>query len=74
MFLLFNIYPNDLFFFLEDVDICNFAGETTTHVFNDRIANVLKSLQRHSMLTIHFFENSYPKLDIDEWHLIVSCY
>ena len=28
--LLFNIYLNDLFFFLKDVGICNFADDTTT--------------------------------------------
>ena len=30
--LLFNIYMNDLFFFLKDVGICNFADDTTTYI------------------------------------------
>ena len=29
--LLFNVYLNDLFFFLRDVGICNFADDTTTY-------------------------------------------
>ena len=29
--LLFNIYPNDLFYIVEYTDICNFADETTPH-------------------------------------------
>ena len=31
--LLFNIYLNDLFFLLQDINICNFADDTTTPLF-----------------------------------------
>ena len=33
--LLFNIYLNDLFFFLKVVGICNFADDTTTYIANE---------------------------------------
>ena len=41
--LLFNIYINDLFFALEDVDIRNFADDTTPFVCDRLKTNVLKN-------------------------------
>ena len=45
--LLFNIYLNDLFFFLKDVGICNFADDTTTYISDESLENVLKSLEKN---------------------------
>ena len=70
--LLFNIYLYDLFFFLKDVGICNFVDDTTTCIFNESLANVLKSFEKNSMLAIRWFENNYMKLNTDKCHLIVS--
>ena len=44
--LLFSIYLNDLFFFLKDVGICNFADDTTTYIPDESLENVLKSLDK----------------------------
>ena len=72
--LLFNIYLNDLFFFLKDVDICSFADNTTTYIPDESLENVLKSLEKNSMLAIRWFENSSMKLNTDKCRLIVSGY
>ena len=50
--LLFNIYLNDLFFFLKDVGICNFADDTTRYISDESLENVLKTLEKSSMLAI----------------------
>ena len=50
--LLFNIYLNNLFFLLKDVDICNFADNTTTYISDESLENALKSLEKNSMLAI----------------------
>ena len=50
--LLFNIYLNDLFFFLKDVGISNFADDTTTNISGKSLENVLKPLEKNSMLAI----------------------
>ena len=63
--LIFNIYLNDLFFFLKDVGICNFADDTSTYIFDESLENVLKSLDKNSMLAIHWFENNFMKLNTD---------
>ena len=72
--LLFNIYLNDLFFFLKDVGICHFADDTTTYISDESLENVLKSLVKNSMLAIRWFENNYMKLNTDKCHLIVLDY
>ena len=72
--LLFIIYLNDLFFFLKDISICNFADDTTKHIFDESLENVLKSLEKNSLLAIGWFENSYMKLNTDKCRLIVSGY
>ena len=72
--LLFNIYLNDLFFFLKDVGICNFADDITTYISDERLENVLRPLQKNSMLAKRWFENNYMKLNIDKCSLIVSGY
>ena len=45
--LLFNIYLNDLFFFLKDVGMCNFADDTFTYIFDESLENILKSLSKY---------------------------
>ena len=72
--LLINIYVNDLFFFLKDVGICNFTDDTTTYISDKSLENVLKSLEKNSMLAILWFENNYMKLNTDKYNLIVSGY
>ena len=61
--------------FLKDVGICNFADDTTTYISDESLEdNVLKSLEKSSMLTIRWFENNYMKLNTGKCHLIASGY
>ena len=55
--LLFNIYLNDLFFFLKDVGIYNFADYTTAYISDQSLEHVLKSHEKNSMLAIHWFKH-----------------
>ena len=70
--LLFNIYLNDLLFFLKDVGICNFADDT--YISDASLESVLKSLEKNSMLAVRVFQNNHTKLNTDKCHLIVSGY
>ena len=72
--MLFNINLNDLFSFLKDVGICNFADDTTIHISDKSLENVLKSLEKNSMLAIRWFENNYRKVNTDKCRLILSDY
>ena len=49
---LLSIYLNDLFFFLKNVGICNFADDANKYIFGKNLDNVLKSLEKNSILAI----------------------
>ena len=51
--LLFNISLNDLFFFLKDEGICNFADDTTTYICDENLGNVLKSRTNNKINRLH---------------------
>ena len=70
--ILFNIYINDLFFILKETDVCNFADDTTPHVCDGSIKQVLIRLEHDSAIAICWFESNYMKLNTDECHLLVS--
>ena len=51
-----------------------FADDGIASISEQRLENVLKSLEKNSMLAIRWFENNYMKLNTDKCHLIVSGY
>ena len=71
---IFNNYLNNLFFFLKDVGICNFADNITTCISDESLENVRKSREKKSMLAISWFENNYMKLNTYKCRLIFSGY
>ena len=70
--ILFNILLNDLFFFLNDIQVCNFADDTTPFVCSQNLAEVVKKLEENSDLAINWFQNNYMKLNTDKCHLLIS--
>jgi len=68
--LLFNIYLNDLFFFMKDV--CNFADDTTPFFCDLNINNVLETLEEQSEIALTWFEANYMKMNAEKCHLLVS--
>ena len=55
--ILFNIYLNDLFYFLF-CNVCNFADDTTPYVCNKNLEFVLLKLEEQSNIAINWFENN----------------
>ena len=53
---LFNIYINDIFFALKEIDTCNFADDATPYVCNSNLKSVLEMLEHDSELAIAWFE------------------
>ena len=70
--MLFNIYINDMFFALNEIDICNFADDTTPYVCDSNLKSVLEKLEHNSELAIAWFEMNYMKLNTDKCHLLIS--
>ena len=68
---LFNIYLNDIFYFLHR-NICNFADDTTPYVCNKSLKFVLEQLEEQSNIALKWFEDNYMKMNSGKCHLFVS--
>ena len=53
--LLFNIYMNDIFSFTPDVDIANYADDTTPYTTSDNIHTLLDILQNNTETLMQWF-------------------
>ena len=70
--LCFSTYLNDLFFILEEVDVCNYADDTGLHICDKDLPNLLNSLGHDTHITIEWFERNYMKLN-KEKHSVIQC-
>ena len=69
--LLFNIYLNDLFLFVNDSNICNYADDTTIYVCDRNNKNVLNRLENETQILSEWFQNNCMKLNGDKCHLMI---
>ena len=69
--LLFNIYLNDLFMFVTDCKICNYADDKTIYVCDGNHENVINKLETETLLISEWFRNNYMKLNDDKCHLMI---
>ena len=56
--LFFNIFINDLLFFILDADVCNFADDNTLSIGGMSIQNVLLRLQQDLNVALKWFQNN----------------
>ena len=70
--LLFNVYLNDLFMFMDDVEISNYADDTTLYACDDKLENVVQKLEYNSEIAISWFEHNFMKLNTDKCKLLIS--
>ena len=61
-----------MFFALNEIDICNFAYDTTPYVCDSNLKSVLEKLEHNSELAIAWFEMNYMKLNTDQCHFLIS--
>ena len=69
--LLFNIHLNDLFLFLEETEICNFADDTTIYTCGPNVENVVVKLENDALARSDWFPNNPMKLIEDKCHLVI---
>ena len=70
----FNFYLNDLFFLLDNIDIYNFADDTTPNVCDVELKVVLDKLENCSELAIVWFKSNYMKFNEEKCELLVCGY
>ena len=61
--LLFNIYLNDLFMFLEETKVRNYADNTTIYACGPKIETVIAHLEHDALKITEWFPNNLMKLN-----------
>ena len=69
--LLFNIYLNDIFFFLDENNLANYADDNTPYKIGKCLECVLKSLEDDALILAKWFSENYLKMNADKCHLLV---
>ena len=70
--LLFNIFINDLFFFIENTKLANYADDNTTYSTGKDIETLLCTLQTETSKVLKWFHDNEMKSNDDKCHLIVA--
>ena len=70
--LLFNIFINDIFFFLDKTDIANFADDNTTYAIKNDIMTLLKTLEEETYSVLNWFRFNEMKSNQGKCHLLVA--
>ncbi len=69
--LLFNIFINDLFFFIKECTLYNYADDNTLSASNVNKATMLKSVCNDSKRAIQWFENNGMKVNPDKFQFMI---
>ena len=69
--LLFNIFINDIFYFLDKVKIANYADDNSTYAVEENILNLLKTLEAETSTVLNWFKINEMKSNQDKCHLFV---
>ena len=70
--LLFNIYLNDIFYFVNKSDIVNYTDDTTPYSLDTTMESLLNSLETDTHTLIKWFRDNYLQLNADKCHLLIS--
>ena len=53
--LVFNVFINDIFMFIEKIEICNFADDNTPYVCGEDFSNILDNLKHDMKILLKWF-------------------
>ena len=70
--LIFNIYLCDLFMFLEESDIANYADDNSPFSCNSDTHTVLEKLDNDAKILLRWIRNNNLKANPDKFHLLLS--
>ncbi len=67
---LFNIFMNDIFYFIEICDLANYADDNTLDHIASTIETVLSAIQKDTANAIKWFEENYMKANITKFQFM----
>jgi hypothetical protein len=68
--ILFNIFINDLFLFIETCDICNYADDNTLSFSSNTLEALVQALQTDAHASIDWFKNNYMQANADKFQVM----
>ena len=69
--LLFNIFINDIFYFIKKAKMANYADDNTIYAVEHNLDDLLKTLEQETTLILNWFKVNEMKSNDDKCHLIV---
>ena len=70
--LLFNIFLCDLFWFLDDIPVVNYADDNTSYCTGLKISDVLTKLENAAETLLQWFKDNRMKTKPDKYHLLIN--
>ena len=70
--LLFNIFMNDIFYFIKDASIASYADDTTPNSTNKHLSKLLDTLKQETNLLLKWFTLNEMKPNADKCHLMIT--
>ena len=67
----FNIFLSDIFFFVKDSKITNYADDNTPYAAEDSVEKLLETLERETNILREWFKCNEMKSKTDKCHLII---
>ena len=69
---LFNIFINDIFHFVRDCKICNYADDNTLSCADHLLSKVIEKLVRDRLLLIQWFAGNHTKATPEKFNQVVA--
>ena len=70
--LLFNLFINDIFYFMNESKLANYADDTSTYLSKEGIFPFLHALKSETSIVLNWFKKNEMKSNSDKCHLIVA--
>ena len=70
--MLFNIYINDIFFFINENNLTNYADDNTPYAIESRVDAIQTSLENDTDTLMIWFNNNYFKMNAGKCHLLIT--
>ena len=70
--IIFNIYLNDIFFFIKENNLTNYADDNTPYAINSMTDAIISFLEEDMMKLLKWFYDNFFKMNADKCHLLIT--
>ena len=70
--LMFNIYMNDIFYFISEEDLANYPDDNTPYAIENEIETLISIIEKDASILIKWFNDNYLKLNEDKCKLLIT--